>query len=190
LEKAESEVIRAIKERRSIFKFAPQNVGMEKIQAILEAGRWAPSWANTQPWEFVVVRDSALKLKISDIVRDVTIVHSGFDGVSVIIVICTDPEKDPYHFVEDGAVATQNMALAAHSLGLASYWTGIFSGHNIKKNSAEQKVKEVLGIPKGYRVVALLPIGIPAYETQKTRNELRDMTHYDQFGNRRTDIET
>lgn len=69
----ENEILKAIKERRSIIRFKPEPVAEEKIQAILEAGRWAPSFANTQPWEFIVVKDSTVKQKLSDIAKNVTI---------------------------------------------------------------------------------------------------------------------
>lgn len=177
----ENEVLKAIKERRSIIRFKPEPVTEEKIQAILEAGRWAPSFANTQPWEFIVVKDSAVKQKLSDIAKNVTISHEGIEGASAVIVTCVDPEKDPHHFIEDGAVATQNMALAAQSLGLASYWTGIYSLQNIK-GSAEEKVKKALNIPQKYRVISFLPIGLPAYAKEKERKRLKELVHYDQYG--------
>ena len=181
----ENEVLRAIRERRSIYKFKADSVTDEKLLAILEAGRWAPSWTNTQPWEFIVVKDIATKEKICEIARNtLLIVHGGsIEGCSCIIVICVDPRRDPYHFLEDGAVATQNMALAAHSLGLGTYWTGIFNLENVK-GSLEEQVKNVLKIPDQIRVVAILPIGVPSYSKEGERKWLRDMLHYDEYGNR------
>jgi nitroreductase len=176
----ENAVIRAIKERRSIYRFAPESVPEEKIQTVLEAGRWAPSWANTQPWEFIVVKDETIRQEICDIVKSTLRGHVGIEGASVLVIICVDPKKDPYHFVEDGAVATQNMALAAHSLQLASYWIGIFDAKNTK-NSVEHKVKKALNIPQKLRVVAVLPIGIPAYKKTTERKWLREITHYDRY---------
>lgn len=157
----------------------------EKIRAILEAGRWAPSWTNTQPWEFIVVKDLATKEKICDIARNTLLIaHGGsIEGCSSIIVICVDPRRDPYHFLEDGAVATQNMALAAHSLGLGSFWTGVFSLENAK-GSLEEKVKNVLRIPDQIRVVAILPIGVPANGKEGERKWLKDMLHYNEYGDR------
>jgi nitroreductase len=177
----ENAVIRAIKERRSIYRFTPGSVPEEKIQTVLEAGRWAPSWANTQPWEFIVVKDAPTRQEICDIVKSTLRGHVGIEGASVLVVVCVDPKKDPYHFVEDGAVATQNMALAAHSLQLASYWIGIFDAKNTR-NSVENRVKRVLDIPRKLRVVAVLPIGLPAYEKSMERRWLREITHYDRYG--------
>jgi nitroreductase len=177
----ENAVMSAIKGRRSIYRFAPESVSDEMIQTILEAGRWAPSWANTQPWEFIVVKDEIRRREICDIVKSTLRGHVGIEGASVLVIICVEPKKDPYHFVEDGAVATQNMALAAHSLQLASYWIGIFDAKS-SKNSVENRVKRVLGVPKRVRIVAVLPVGLPAYEKSMERKLLREIIHYDQYG--------
>ena len=175
----------SIRDRRSISRFKPHPVSGEEIQAILEAGRWAPSWTNTQPWEFIVVRDEAKKQKICEIAKNTLLITQGgsIEGCSCIIVICVDPAKDPYHYIEDGAVATQNMALAAHSIGLATYWAGIFNSEKTN-GSLEEKVKTLLKIPGEIRVLAILPLGTPAYSKEGKRKWLRDMLHYDEYGNR------
>ena len=168
-------------QRRSIYRFTPEPVSEEKITSILEAGRWAPSYANIQPWEFITVRDSKLKDEVVEIAKDAMAAHAGIEEAQAIIVICVNPKKDEYHFVEDGAVATQNMALAAHSLGLASYWVGIFDLTNAK-NSVENQIKRALNIPNHMRVIALLPIGVPAYSTEKQRKRLEEICHRDRYG--------
>jgi len=175
-----NEVLDAIMQRRSIYQFKPEAVPTEKITSILEAGRWAPSYANSQPWEFITVTDSKLKQEVVEIVKETMAAHAGIEGAQVIIATCVDPEKDQYHFVEDGAVATQNMALAAHSLGLATYWVGILSPTNDRK-SVEYRIKEVLDIPERIRVISLLPIGVPAYSIEKQRKRLEEICHVDKY---------
>lgn len=178
-------VLDAIMQRRSIFQFKPEAVSTEKIAAILEAGRWAPSYANTQPWEFITVTDEKLKQMVVEIAKETMAAHAGIEGAHAIIAICVDPEKDEYHFIEDGAVATQNMALAAHSLGLATYWVGIFSPINDRK-SVEHRIKEILNVPEKLRVISLLPIGVPAYSTEKQRKRLEEICHIDRYGSRQS----
>ena len=183
-----NEVLDAIMQRRSIYQFKPEAVSTEKITSILEAGRWAPSYANSQPWEFITVADSKLKQEVVEIVRETMAAHAGIEGAHVIIVTCVDPEKDQYHFVEDGAVATQNMALAAHSLGLATYWVGILSSTNDRK-SVEHRIKEVLSIPERIRVISLLPLGVPAYSIEKERKPLEEICHVDKYSSRPSGVE-
>jgi len=175
-----NQVLDTIMQRRSIFRYTSESVPDEKIASILEAGRWAPSYANTQPWAFITVRESKLRREVSEIVRETMAAHEGIETAPVIIVICVDPKKDEYHFIEDGAVATQNMALAAHSLGLSSYWVGIFDLAGAM-NSVETKIRRVLNIPNQMRVIAILPIGVAAYRAEKTRKALEEICHENKY---------
>jgi nitroreductase len=179
-----NEVLDAIVQRRSIFRFTAEAVPDEKITSILEAGRWAPSYANSQPWEFIVVRDSKLKEEIVEMAKATMAAHAGIEGAQAIIVTCVNPEKDEYHFIEDGAVATQNMALAAHSLGLSSYWVGLFDLADAG-NSLEKRIKRVLDIPSQLRVMSLLPVGVPAYSVEKQRKRLEEICHGDKYSGQR-----
>jgi len=171
-------VLQSIKERRSILRFEKVSVEDEKVQAILDAGRWAPSWLNRQPWRFILIKDHNIKERLSELVP--TVYNQGMKEAPLCIAVCVDISEDPFHYIEDGAVASQNMALAAHSLGLGSCWIGVF---NLKKekDSSEEKIKEVLEIPKEYRMISLLPIGIPKYAPEKNRKALSQLVYYDKF---------
>jgi len=183
-----NEVLDAIMQRRSIYQFKPEAVPTEKITSILEAGRWAPSYANSQPWEFITITDSKLKQEVVEIAKETMAAHAGIEGAHVIIATCVDPEKDPYHFIEDGAVATQNMALAAHSLGLATYWVGILSHTNDRK-SVEHRIKNVLDIPERIRLISLLPVGVPGYSIEKQRKRLEEICHVDKYSSQPSGVE-
>jgi nitroreductase len=172
-------VLDAIENRRSIVRFETTPIEEEKIQAILEAGRWAPSWLNKQPWRFIVVTDPAIKESLSEFVP--TVFKLGVREAPVCIVVSVDPNEDSFHFIEDGAAATQNMALAAQSLGLGSCWIGTFAFKKEKKSS-EEKIRDVLEIPKIHRVVSLLPIGIPKKAGEKDRKELSQLVYRNKFG--------
>lgn len=85
------------------------------------------------------------------------------------------------HYIEAGAVATQNMALAAYALGLESCWMGIFNLRGARR-STEEWIKKVLKIPKEYRLIALLPIGKPRMINQeRTRKDLKEITSFNHF---------
>jgi nitroreductase len=172
-------VLEAIKNRRSVLRFETTPIEEEKIQAIVEAGRWAPSWLNKQPWKFIVVTDPAIKESLSELAP--TVFKLGVREAPVCILVSVDPNEDPFHFIEDGAVATQNMALAAYSLGLGSCWIGTFKLKEEKKSS-EEKIKDALEIPKTHRVVSLLPIGIPKHIEKKNRKELSQLVYRNKFG--------
>ena len=172
-------VLEAIKNRRSVLRFETTPIEEEKIQAIVEAGQWAPSWLNKQPWKFIVVTDPAIKESLSEFAP--TVFKLGVREAPVCIVVSVDPNEDPFHFIEDGAVATQNMALAAYSLGLGSCWIGTFKLKEERKSS-EEKIKDALEIPKTHRVISLLPIGIPKHIGEKNRKELSQLVYRNKFG--------
>lgn len=180
-----NEVLDAIRDRRSIRKFRSAPVDDEKIKAVLSAGQWAPSFMNLQPWKFVVIRDDAVKGRLREILMlpfmatdyRRTTAYDFLAEVPVIIVVCVDTERDELHYVEDGATATQNMALAAHSLGLASYWIGVFNHGDI-----EDAIREALEIPDHFRIISLLPIGVPDEHPTRTRNDLESVVWYEKFG--------
>jgi nitroreductase len=178
----DNQVLDAIKKRRSVGRFESTEVKDDELEEILEAGRWAPSWLNKQPWSFIVIKDQKTKEKLSEVVP--TTFVQGLKEAPVCILVIVDPEEDPYHFVEGGAVASQNMALAAHSMGLQSSWIGVFDIKE-QKNSAESKVKQILEIPKKHRVIALLPIGHVKYDIpKKERKPLHKIMYHEKFGKR------
>lgn len=172
-------VLTAIQQRRSVNRFKPEGVGEDKIDAIVEAGRWAPSFVNSQPWNIIVVKDKETRRKLREL--SVTITKVGIEESPVTFVITVDPSKDPYHYVEDGAAVTENMALAAHSLGLGSFWVGVYDASG-QRASSEEKIKTLLNVPKEHRVVSMLPVGVPAMIFQKSRKQRSEFVHQETFG--------
>jgi nitroreductase len=172
-------VLKAIQERRSVFRFKSDDVSQDKIDAIVEAARWAPSFVNSQPWNIVVVRDKETKEKLRQLA--VTITGVGIEEAPVVFVITVDPKKDPHHYVEDGSAATQNMALAAHSLGLASFWVGVYDVSG-SRASSEEKIKAVLNIPKEHRVISMLPVGYAAVTFSKERKPASEFVYQNRYG--------
>ncbi|KXA95620.1 hypothetical protein AKJ65_01385 [candidate division MSBL1 archaeon SCGC-AAA259E19] len=169
-------VLEAIKNRRTVPKFKESPVEEEKVNKILEAGRWAPSWHNRQPWKFLVIEDEEIKEQISEVVPNVF--KSEIVDAPLAIVVCVDPELEPYHYLEDGAVATQNMALAAQSLGLGSIWIGVFNLEG-EKESREAMIKDILDVPSSWRVISVLPIGVPESVPTSERKEISEVVSMD-----------
>lgn len=171
-------VLKAIRDRRSSSRFKSTPVNEEKLNAILEAGRWAPSWVNTQPWRFIIIKDEGIKERMSEAVS--TFFKLSIRDAPICVAVCVNPEKDSFHFIEDGATATQNMALAAQSIGLSTSWIGVFSLRN-EKNSSEKKLKEILGVPKEWRLISILPLGVPESKETSTRKELSTILDFNRF---------
>jgi len=150
-------VLDHIKKRRSARKFKETGVSAEAIEAIIEAGRNAPSAMNSQPWKFYIVRDKNKRAELSGIHR-----WAGFiEGAPVCIVVAVDQSLSPNHFVEDGSTAAQNMLLVLQDFGLAGCWVAV---HSNKGDGTEDAVRKTLDIPDGYRVICILAVGHPDSE--------------------------
>lgn len=164
------DVIEAIRTRRSVRKFSDRPVEPEKLQAVLEAAQMAPSWANMQCWRFIVVRAQEVKAHISELSNVETyFAPRGYKGnpalkalaeAPVVIVACAVPEQSgdvrgQDYYLADVGIATENLMLAAHALGLGSVFVGVFD---------EDKLRALLNIPQAIRIVGLFPLGYPQGE--------------------------
>jgi len=166
-----NEVLKAIRNRRTVRRFRPNPVDEEMLQMILEAGRWAPSFSNLQPWRFIVVTDLGLKMALDQAARQ-SVLHLGIHEAPVVILVCVDRRIDPLHAIEAGAAATQNMTLAAHSLGLGAGWIGIWG------TEAEASIQKLLKLPETVRAVSLLPIGVPDESPEGHRKSIEELTEF------------
>lgn len=166
-----NDVLKAIKSRRTIRRFKSDPIDEEKIQMILEAGRWAPSFSNLQPWRFIVIKDQNLKNALDKAARE-SVLHLGINEAPIIILVCVDRRIDPLHAIEAGSAATQNMTLAAYSLGLGAGWIGIWG------TEAETSIQKILKLPETVRTVSLLPIGIPDEFPEGHRKPIEELTQY------------
>jgi nitroreductase len=151
-------VLEAIKSRRSIRKYRPEQIRDEELEAILEAGRYAPSACNEQPWHFTVIQNADILQKINSLVlrgmqqsdlewHRKMAANSAFrvtyDSPTLIIVSGRVDATAP---AVDCAAAMENMMLAAQSLGIGSVWLGL-----VRFFFADSVHVAELGIPAGYK---------------------------------------
>ncbi len=160
------EFMDVIRTRRSIRRYKPDPVPDEVLNQILEAARLAPSGGHRQPWHFIVVKEEETKRRLG--------VPSWAAEAPVIIVGCTDPEVSPRWHIVDLSIAFEHIVLAAANFGLGTCWIGCLG--------ADENVKEVLGIPRHMKVVALTPLGYPdEVPGPKVRKSLSEIVHYERF---------
>lgn len=153
--------------RRSIRKYTGRPISDELIDKVIEAGRWAPSGLNNQPWKFAVIRDPSLRDILSELTHYSRIVRDA----DLLIAVFLDTEKS-YHRIKDiqavGA-CTQNMLLAAYGLGLGAVWLG-----EILKSADE--IRTILGLPAGLELMAVIATGHPAEKPRPThRKDLSEL---------------
>ena len=158
------DVLEAIKKRRSVRNYLDKPIEEEKLNAVLEAGRLAPSASNRQEWRFVVVKDSEVRRKLGEAANEQIFVGEA----PVVIVACAVTDGHvmscgQLSYPIDVAIALDHISLAAVEYSLGTCWIGSFN---------ERKVKEILGIPKEVRVVELMSIGYPATQAMEDKNRL------------------
>jgi len=170
-----NDVITAIRTRRTIRKFKETPVPEETLDKFLEAGRWAQSFNNAHPWGFIVVRNTHTRRQLSEEAGK-SVYHKGIMEAPLTIAVCVDPERDPAHWIEAGCIAHQNMALAAHSLGLGSSWIAVVS------TKTETSIKKILQTPNHLRIISLMPVGFRDEEPQGRRRPLEEMVYHERYG--------
>ncbi len=194
-----------IKKRRTSREYRRGKVSSEATNALLEAVRWAPSAANTQPWELVLIDDDKIQRELRDAYLEESLLHdahyqtvSGKQAdlitVPLLIAVCgnvgskesyVDASEIPTQGQEDlflmsmGA-AIQNLLLTATSIGLGSTW--------IARLARVPRVREILHIPGGLRIVSFVALGIAANEvrfTESLRIPIHEKTFHNHYGTRK-----
>jgi nitroreductase len=210
------DVSEAILKRRSIRRWKPAPVEKAKIRKVLEAGRRAPSWGNTQPWRFIVVQDKA---KIEELANVAAAGQPQVSSAPVVIVCCGVPEAfsrkmhreslkqlieagvmdwpdevlddvvlgsdlfAPYRLgdqvmtikaAEQVTIAIAYMTLEAVKQGLGTCWVGAMS---------PKDAHQVMNLPKGLFVQALIPLGYPDEDPPpRPRKDFDEIVFWEEYG--------
>ena len=193
-----------IKKRRTSRAYGAGKVSSEAIETILQAIRWAPSAANTQPWELILIDDEKIQRELRDAYLEESLLHDvHYQNVSkkqaeliaapLLIAVCgnagskasyVDVSEIPSEGQEDlflmsmGA-AIQNLLLAASSMGLGSTW--------IARLARVPQVREILGVPEGLRIVSFVSLGVATNEvrfTESLRIPIHEKTFHNHYGTR------
>ncbi len=180
------ELNEAILYRRSTRKFTEYYVTDEEIREVIDAAHNAPSWANTQVWEFIVVRERELIKEVTETYSSTNPARTCSFDASALIVVCAKTKvsgcregkertKFKEWFMFDLGMAAQNLCLKAHEIGLGSVVVGSID---------HDACARILLVPEGYEVVVVIPIGRPAAPSGKgpTRKELRSCVYLNTFG--------
>jgi len=167
-------VNKAILQRRSVRNYSKEEVSEEKLLAVLEAARLAPSASNKQPYKFVVVKDKENRKQLAKAAHNQSFVS---EAPVVIAAVSLEPEHimscEVPAYAVDLAIAIDHMTLAAVEEGLGTCWIGAFY---------QEEVKRILSIPQNYKVAALLPLGYPGdVSGPKIRKDLEKLVCYETF---------
>lgn len=142
--------------RKSVRQYTEQKVEQATLELLIKAGMAAPTGMNKQPWEFIIVTDRAILEKFAALLPYAKMAAKA----PAAIVVAGNPKVSEYWYL-DCSAATQNILLAAESLGLGAVWTAAYP---YEKNM--NIIKEVLSIPEPYLPLCLIPLGYPKSETK------------------------
>lgn len=166
----DNDVLKAIRERRSIRRFKPEQVTDEELKTILEAGTWAPTGHGSQdPW-IVAVQNEALRKRLTQLNAQIMGVSSDpYYGAPTLVLVFAS--KDNENNYRDGSLVLGNMMLAAHSIGLASCW--INREDKMFETAEGKQIMKELNLPDGLMEVGALSLGYAASQpkTVKPRKE-------------------
>ena len=173
-EEAAVHIFQAIRGRRSVRAYLPTPLTRGELEALVDAAVQAPSALNHQAWAFVVIEDKALLARYSTRIKPLVLAGLPATGLSAqfektladpgyhvfydapaLIAICARG-NDPFATI-DCCLAAQNLMLAAHGMGLGSCFIGLSQGW-----LNQDSVKEELGLPRDWTVVAPIVVGHPS----------------------------
>jgi nitroreductase len=165
------DAIQAILTRRSIRRYTAEPVSDETVNELLKAAMSAPT-AGNQPWHFVVLRDRT-RLEAFPTFHP----HSEMlRTAAVAILVCGDPNAGHLtgRWVLDCAAATENMLIAANSMGLGACWVGIYP-----LEERMDAVRNLLGVPGDLVPLSMVSLGHPGEEKPPPDRFRPDRIHYD-----------
>jgi nitroreductase len=160
------DALAAIRKRRSVRDYTGDPIPREDLEKIVDAGRWAPSGYNRQPWDFIVVTERATidKLKV---------VAHWMAKAGAVIAVALDPSSE--FWLEDGAAAIENILIASTALGYGSCW---LEGDTLP---LEEKFKTLLNVPEEKRLLTLIPIGVPTEWPTREKKSLEEVIHWERY---------
>jgi nitroreductase len=166
-------VLSLIKTRRSIRKYKGQPISDSDLKKILEAGRWAPSGANLQPWRFIVVQNKVLIKQISKVCYFGPIKSRHVGEAATVIIICGDSRSMGNTWEKDCMIAGTNMTLMATALKIGSCWIGAFN---------EDTIRLLVKIPAYLKIIALISLGYASHPVSPPpRLPLEEIVHYNTY---------
>ncbi|MCC6409212.1 MAG: nitroreductase family protein [Planctomycetes bacterium] len=156
--------------RRSVRKFKGEAVPRELIDQVMHAGIWAPSSCNYQMWDLVAVDDPTVNAKLAALSSQM-----GNAPVNIVVSYGRDFSEEGWANVQSASALIQNMSLAAHVLGLGTFW--------ITQMGDREKVRELVGLPYDRLVIAVIAVGFPKFAAKggPKRRPLSVVAHYNHY---------
>lgn len=158
-------VLEAIYRRRSIREYTREDVAPEALQEIVQAGIWAPSGLNNQPWRFALIRDEQIRDKLAQLTKYKKIVQAA--PALIAVFVDRDAMYDEVKDHQAAGACIQNMLLAAEALDLGAVWLG-----QILQNKEE--VRRILDLDERLDLMAVIAVGHPTPGERRSQRKPLD----------------
>lgn len=160
--------LKSIHERTSVRAYTSESVSKELLIDLVKAGMAAPSAMNKQPWEFVIIQDRAILDKIGEIKPPV--------GSAPAAIVVLGDSNISGSWVLDCSAASENILIAATSMGLGTVWTGAYGNTKF-----EEMLKETLSLPSGVMPLSVIAVGYADGTPTPKNKYVESKVHFDQF---------
>lgn len=160
--------LKSIHERTSVRSYTSKPVSKDLLVELTKAGMAAPSAMNKQPWEFIIIQDKAILKKLGEIKPPV--------GKAPAAIVVLGDSKASGSWVLDCSAATENILIAATSMGLGSVWTGAYGNAKF-----EALLKETLSLPDGVMPLSVIAIGYADGVTTPKNKYVESKVHFDRY---------
>jgi len=168
------ETLESIYTRRSVRKYNDQKISDEMIKKLLKAAFLAPSAGNQQPWHFVIIDDKKILEKIPDFHPRAEFIKNSQKS----ILVCADKNLETFkdYFPLDCSASTENILIAARSLGLGACWVGIYP-----KKERIERLRGLLNIPENAIPFSIVALGYTSQEQKEVDRYKEDRIHHNKW---------
>ncbi|MCS7281446.1 MAG: nitroreductase family protein [Desulfobacterota bacterium] len=180
------DLMKVIHERQSIRKYKEDEVPEEILLEIIDAARRSPSWANSQTWRFVIVKDKSVKEALAKTLTENNPAKEAVTKAPILVCLVSEKGVSGFrkgvprtskgdYYMFDAGIAMEHIVLAAWNFGLGTCHIGAFN---------HEEAEKILGVPEGYTIVAMSPIGYFDEKPNVTpRKPLKEILFLNRFGN-------
>lgn len=180
------DLMKVIHERQSIRKFREDEIPHEILMEVIEAARRSPSWANTQSWRVIIVKDKRIKEELCQTLTENNPAKEAVRKAPVLLCLVSQKGVSGFKhgiprtskgdfYMYDAGIFMEHVVLAAWNFGLGTCHIGAFN---------HDEAERILGVPDGFTIVAMTPIGYFDERPPHTkRKPLDEILFLDRFGN-------
>lgn len=167
-----NQTLETIFSRKSVREYSEKEISQDTINLLLKAGMSAPSSRDRRPWHFIIVSEREMLKYLGNNLKNAPVLKNA----NKAIVVCGDTELSDNCWFLDCSAATQNILLAAESMGLGAVWTAVYP-----YDDREKVVNEAFALPENIRALAIIPLGYPSGNNESKNKYDESRIHYEEW---------